>query len=446
MSLDDHVSITITADTLGVPRAGFGVPMILSVNASFPERLRYYTDIPGVAEDFPDPSSPEHLAANAILAQDPHPERIAIGRATGKPTQRYKVSVSTVENSHLYKLAVRGDGVTATDITFQADSTATDGEVAVGLVAALNAVAGKNFTASGTTSPISITGDAAGEWFSVESPEVGYLKIEQDHADPATSVAVDLAAIATVHADWYALYTLYNSEAYVKAAAAWVETQKRLYIADISASETVTLASAGTGASDAADDLMVLGYDRTAVVYHPSPASMLGAAWLGTRLWTDAGSENWKFADPTGVLPVSLTTTHKTNLEAKNANTLESTGRNSRMWAGTVASGEFIDVIRGIDWLENDMQTEVYDALASALKVPFTDAGIALIENKMLLSLGRGVSRGLLADDPKPVVRVPKAKDVASSDKKRRILPDLKFSGVLAGAVNKTRIRGVVSV
>ena len=41
MSLAEHVSLQITQDTVGISRAGFGTPMILSVNATFPERIRF---------------------------------------------------------------------------------------------------------------------------------------------------------------------------------------------------------------------------------------------------------------------------------------------------------------------------------------------------------------------------------------------------------------------
>lgn len=541
MSLTDTVSITITADTVGVQRAGFGIPMVLSVNASFPERVRFYEDLAGVAADFPVTTSPEYLAANALLSQNPHPEQIAIGRAIGKPTQKYRIDVSAVTLGASYGVNVSGQGVTATearyttlaDLTFTmanatelatsalhgmstgdgpfrlsstgglptgltvdtdywiiADATIPGGDFAnsfqfasskanalastevlvttdgtgvqtlrrnqndvicAQIVQDLNATVGKNFTAAqvvgvGETDYVEVTATSAGAWFSLEVTNVGLLKTAQTHIEPATTLATDLAAIALENNTWYALYTLYNSEPYVKATAAWIESQKKIYVADLCDSETVTLASANTGASDAADDLKFLAYDRTSVVYHPSPAAMLGAGWLGTRLPYDPGSETWKFAKPSGIAPVTLTATHKVNLRAKNANTLETIGGVARMWDGKVCSGEYIDVIRGLDWLENDMQIAVYNAIASALKVPFTDAGIALIETQVRGSLARGVQAGLLAADPAPLVTVPKAKNVATVDKSARTLPDVKFSATLAGAIHKTRITGVVSV
>jgi len=541
-SLADHVTITITADTLGVPRAGFGVPMVLSATATFPERIRFYDDLAGVAADFPVTTSAEYLAASAIFSQNPHPEQMAIGRAIGKPTQKYRIDVSSVTVGATYGINVKGKGVTATecryttlaDITFTAanatelftsashgmvtgdgpfrvsnsggalptglavdtdywviaDATlpggdavntfqlatsranalssteltiTTDGTgtqtlrrnqndvICAQLLQDLNAVVGKNYTAvqqvgAGETDFLEVTGTNPGDWFSLEVTDVSLLKNTQTHVEPGTTLATDLGNISNENNSWYALITFYNSEPCVKAAAAYIETVKKLYLPLICDSETVTLASAGTGNSDCVDDLKFLGYKRTAVVYHPSPASMLASAWLGTRLPYTPGSETWKFASPAGVSAYTLTSTHKTNLRAKNANTIESLGGTNRMWEGKTASGQFIDVTRGLDWLEDDMQVAVYNALAGALKVPYTDQGIALIENAVRGSLERAVQNGLLANDPAPVVVVPKASAVATTDKSARTLPDVKFSGTLAGAVHKVIVTGVVSV
>ncbi len=168
MALSEHVSLTIQDGTVGVARAGFGIPLILSVNAAWSERVRSYTDIEGVAEDFAT-TTPEYLAASALFSQEPHPETIKIGRAVGKPTIVYTLNVSTVEHSHTYKLLVKGPGITETTVTYAADSATTDGEIVVGLVAALNAVSPNTYIAAGTTSPFTITADSAGTWFSVES-------------------------------------------------------------------------------------------------------------------------------------------------------------------------------------------------------------------------------------------------------------------------------------
>ena len=70
-SASEHVSLTITTDTVGIARAGFGVPMILSHNATWVERIRFYGGIADVADDWAT-DSPEYLAAKAMFAQTPH--------------------------------------------------------------------------------------------------------------------------------------------------------------------------------------------------------------------------------------------------------------------------------------------------------------------------------------------------------------------------------------
>lgn len=440
MALSDHVTLTISNGTVGVARAGFGVPLILSVNAAWSERVRSYTDIEGVSDDFAS-NTPEYLAASALFSQEPHPTTIMIGRAVGKPTMRYKVTASVVENNHVYKLLVKGPGITETTVTFTADGTALDAEIAAGLVSALNAVVGKNFTATGASSPIAITGNAVGNWFSVESLEPTYLKIEQDHAEPGTTIAADITAIRAENDSWYALYTLYNSDACVKAAAAAIEPLSKIYGADLNMSESATLADGG---GDPGDDLQGLNYDRTFTVYHPSPYYMAGAAWLGTRLPYDPGLATWKFAQPDGVPAVNLTSTQAGNLVTKNINFLQTTAGIDIMREGIMVGGEFIDKIRDLDWLQDDLTKSVFEVLAGAAKVPMTDAGAAMIEAAIHGSLLRAVARQII--DADFTVTVPKISTVSPSNRALRILPDIKFSCRMQGAIHSVQILGVVSV
>jgi len=315
-------------------------------------------------------------------------------------------------------------------------------EITAGLEPLLNAVVGKNFTASDDTTHLTITADAPGNWFSLElgDPAVDG-KIEQLHADPG--VATDLSAIQDVDDSWYALVTLYNSNAYVLAAAAWVNARKKIYVFDVNENDAILTT---VGNSDTLDDIATLGYGRVAGIYHPDPSEFNAAAWLGRCLPTEVGSITWKFKTLQGVSPVVLTTTHRTNLTARNANFYETVAGKRIMSEGTTADGDFIDVQRGIDWLEDDMSKAVFEVLSGAEKIPFTDPGVAVVQAEVLASLTRAVNRTILAEDPEPVVTVPLVADVTAADKSSRTLPDVKFSGTLAGAIHKTIISGVVSV
>lgn len=539
MALSDHASITITQDTQGIARGDFGVPLFLSYNASAfgGDRIRFYSSLAEVAEDFSSTTGPEYLFAQAVFSQDEHVDTVAIGRGALPPTQKYLITVASVRNSHDYEIDVKGDGVTSETCSYTSDSGATQQEIANGLLTDLNAVVGKNYlatfvplvvadvnfttthetetvtlgsgdlqtgdgpfqvsnsggalpagysaltdywwirTGSGTgqlatslanalagtavsisdngtgthtladtastVSPhagVVVTGSAAGEWFSL-AVNAADLAISQTHVDPG--VATDLAAILLESNEWYCLITGYNSNAYVIAASDWVQANKKIYLAEVNETAAITTSA---GNSDTLDDLATAEYSRVAPMYHQEPAEFFSAALAGSRLSYDAGSETWKFANLTGVNPSTLTTTQRTNLVNRNANFYQNVGGTNISQNGTMADAGFIDTVRFLDWLEDDMAASVFDALVGVPKVPYTDLGVAIIEGAMRGSLLRGVQRGGLSSDPEPEVTAPKVADIDSADRANRLLPDMKFSATLAGAIHKVTISGTVSV
>lgn len=532
-NLSDHVVLTITQDFLGIARAGFGIPAILSCKTLWTERVRFYTDLPGLTTDGFATTSPEYLAAEAIFSQDPHPDQIAILRAVGQPTQRYQINISTVAAGSTYRVYVKGEGVTATtvqyipgaDLTVSAVTNGADSLTVVAhgmatgdgpyrvsnsggglpaglavdtdywvikltadtfslasskanaialtainltsdgtgvqtirraendvicaqLVQGLNAVVGKNYlatqtTGAGETDYVVVTGSAPGNWFSLQVSSIALMKIAQTHAEPSPALATDLDAILLENSDWYFLYTFFNSDGVVKPTAAWAQAQVLQYMADISDSETATL-TASAGDTDLANDMHNLADDRVETVYCSDPSAMRGAAWLGTRACLEPGSETWKFASPAGQTPDVLTSTHAVNLRAKKCNALQTVGGVNIMWEGTTTDGGFIDTRRNLDWMKDDMTKGVFGAMAAALKIPFTDPGIAVVQNEVEASLQRAEDRGIIAPGWK--VTVPLAKDVSTSNKALRILPDVKFTAVLQGAVHRVTMSGTVSV
>lgn len=538
MALSEHVSIVITQDTVGIERAGFGTPMILSATAAWAERLRYYASLLEVADDFA-ATTPEYLAARAVFSQSPRPKRLAIGRSALKPTLRYTIAVRTVSNSTAYEIRVVGEGFTGGTASYTSDSAATEAEIVNGIVTALNAISGNNYLAAfaplvvpdftftgeadddtltatahgletgdgpvqvsnsggalpggltavtdywvirtgantfqlatslanalagtfvalstdgtgtqtlsdtGTTArpsdPFTVTGDAAGEWFALEALDTTLWDLAVDHANPG--VATDLDAIALEQPDWYGLITLYNSDAYVKAAAAWTEANKRLYFAALSETEAIHDASDGTQGT--LDDLMTLGYRRTTGFYHPAPDQFLDAATMGVYFPTEPGEAVVAYKQLSGVEATVLTGTERANLDDRNANYYKSEVGVSFTWKGKASGGEWIDVTRDLDWVEDDMSKGIFGMLVGSAKVPYTDKGVARVEAQVRASLRRAVARGIFAEDPEPVVTVPLVADVASVDKANRHLPDVKFTATLAGAILTVDVIGVVSV
>lgn len=429
MPLSDIVRVQITTLTGGITRAGFGMPMILGY-PSWVERIRFYTEVAGVAADFAT-TTPEYKAAAAIFSQNPRPPKIAIGRGALPPTQRFDIYVVAVANSKKYSFMIG-----STQIDFTSDPSATNDEIIAGLqAAAATAATVAGFTASvqgavGSTF-LRILANAAGNWAALEVLDLNFLKIEQNHADPG--IATDLGAIALIDSSWYCLLTLYNSKACVTAAAGWVESAEKLYVVASLDSEIATVAA--SGATDVAKTLKTSAYFRTAPIYHQNNGSFADAAFAGAVLPYDPGSETWKFKTLAGVPTTTLTPTWQGNIIAKSCNYYYDVAGLRMTAEGVVSGGEYIDVIRFRDWLKIRIQERVALTLKNNIKVPYTDKGIALIEADVKAQLTEGEDVGGLVPG-ESVVTVPKAATVNPADKAARTLRNVKFTAQLAGAIH----------
>jgi len=442
MSLSNHVDLSITQDSVSVPRAGFGTGLILSYSADWVERVRVYNRLADVEADFSVTTSPEYLAAQAYFSQQPRPKKLKIGRGALPATKTFTI-VPTAVHSAVYEIAVSGEGFPTETISYTADSATTVAEICTGLEAALNAVTSKNFTASDDITEVTVDGDAAGDWFALEVLNHELLGIVEDHVDPG--VATDLTAIQNEDSDWYGLLTNFNSDACVKAADAWAQTRKKLYAYDVCETEAIST-SAGNG--DTLDDVKDLERARTMQAWHPRAVQMPSAAWMGKKFPSDAGSTTWKFAKLTGVTSTNLTATQRANLIARNANFYETVAQVAIMVEGTTADGEFIDTQRGLDWLDDEMSKEIFENLIAGSqtgKIPYTDAGKQVIIGAIEAVLQRGVNRGFLVAGTL-VVTAPDVADISNANKLARTFPDIEFSATLAGAIHKVTVTGVVSV
>lgn len=110
-----------------------------------------------------------------------------------------------------------------------------------------------------------------------------------------------------------------------------------------------------------------------------------------------------------------------------------------------MAGGRFIDIQRGIDWLEQTMANAIANRLLNADKVPYTDAGASIIEAEISAVLDRGVTVGLLG----PLldgsgkfykITVPKVASQLTADRTARYFPGITVQAQLAGAVHSLAI------
>ena len=167
---------------------------------------------------------------------------------------------------------------------------------------------------------------------------------------------------------------------------------------------------------------------------------------FGTFVTRNPGSYTVKFKTPSGFAVDDLSDTQSINARGKNAMTFEAIGGRDILREGQVAEGEFIDVIVFVDWLQARMTEDIYTDLANLPKVPYTDAGIGIVEGRVKGRLQIGVDAGGLSPDVPFVVSVPDVVDVSAADKGNRILKGVTFSATLAGAIHAVEVQGTVSL
>lgn len=452
-ALSNHVNLVITADSVSVARAGFGIPLVLSATASFPERVRRYSSQAEVLVDFPTTNDPTALATAAMFGQSPHPSEVMVGRSALKPTQVYVITVLAVTNARAYAVNVKGKGVTTTSVSITSDADATNDEIVAALVTAINAISPNVYTAAATggagSQVVTITADNPGDWFSLEVVDPTALSIRQTHVDPG--VATDLAAILLENDEWYWLYTLYNSEPYATAAAAWAQSNRKFYVVQ---SEDTRDLGTSTGTAGLADYMKAAGRTYVSADYHPAPNQMAGAALIGNIAPRTPGTWTAKFKRRAGISATTLTPTQRANLVARYCNFYETVAGVSITAEGTTSAGPssirgFIDNVVSLDWLENDMASGIFGALASADKILRTDEGMTVIESEMRGSLRRAIAQDVIvelsADENEgvatPSVSIPLISTMTD------LLPRgvrATFGCKLAGAVHDADINGVV--
>jgi hypothetical protein len=444
MALADIVNVQISKQTASVARTGFGTPLVMShearLLAAFAGILaKEYTEISQLATDLFSTTGPTYTIANAIFSQNPKVDKIVIGKRTSINFQRINLTVAAVRNSTAYSVIITG-----TTVTFTSDASATTAEIVAGLVTAINAsaVSGAVTATDVASTTVQIDSDASGVLFILEVVDRALLNQFNVTLDPG--IVADFNAIRTDptgNDDWYVVVIDNPGAAEIQALATAVEAIPRMFAATSGDSDILTAAT-----TDVASDLQLAAYARTFLLYHPQPFKGAGAAWAGRVLPFDPGSSTWKFKTLAGIEVYTLTPTERTNALGKNANIYERVAGRNITGEGVTSSGEFIDITHFIDFITARLMENVFFRLVNANKIPFTDAGIAIIENEVRGVMQLGISVGGFAADPAPVVTVPRAKDVSSIDKANRLLPDVTFSATLAGAIHEVEINGVVTV
>lgn len=275
-----------------------------------------------------------------------------------------------------------------------------------------------------------------------QNPSVSRIVVGRADSGDET-VAASLAAIQAEDNSWYGLVVDQAMIDKAEDIAAWVEANKKFAFYWTTDPDVVD----ATKSTDIASVLKGKAYDRAATMWHPTltaGADYPDAAWMGEGFPYDPGSSTWAYKTLKGITPDNVSG-KETTLQNKNCNYYSEVGGVNITQEGKVASGEWIDIIIGTDWIEARLRESVYSAFVNNRKIPYDDTGIAVIEGLVKGVLNEAASKGILQADS-IVVTVPRYADIPQADKIARKLPDVKFTALYQGAIHRTTINGTISI
>lgn len=288
----------------------------------------------------------------------------------------------------------------------------------------------------------------------VEAPPLN--SPEKELELPATTIARALGMDG-----WYVLCSAGIDSKYYEEIAAYIETQEKMFAyteldcfpapgADRAEGEDQVIPSVGTVYFRT---LGCYGREKTSQALEDIPDANLyeNVAFVAKWLNYSSGSETSAFKSLSSIYPSELTGTEMKLLAEKNLNYFITVGNKNITMNGKTVGGEWADVIRFRDWLKNDMQLRVVNLFVTRPKVPYTDSGIALVQNQMIASLKASQDAGGIAETefdadgneiPGFVTSVPLSASLSASEKASRRLTKCKFKARLAGAIHFAELKG----
>lgn len=444
--INEIVDVQISRGSVNISQVGFGTIMILGGNANFSERLQFFStsDLSAIADALLSGTDAlEYKAAQAICSQNPRCTQLAIGHRASTIVATF---AGTLTGGNIVAIV---NGVTKT-VSFNADVATTLGDLATA-IATVTGIQSAVYGA-GAITIIPSSGYVIGLSITINGNPGNTLAVSYVSTETET-VTNALNAIQQFNTDWYGLILASRNTTDVGLAAAWVEAATLKIFVTSSADPNVIAVSDTTSIAYL---FKQAGYLKSQVRYSAKATTEYAdAALLGKILPYNPGSYTAAFKQLAGVSTDLLTTTQRNAAFGKDVDVYVYVGGVNITLNGRVAGGEYLDVMIFVDWLQARCTEAIYQILVNNLRVPYTDAGIASVENALTQPLKAGQNAGGISptayNDQKAqiggfYITVPRLQDIPTIDKTNRTLNNVVFVAFLAGAIQKVAVRGTVTL
>ncbi|MBZ7137424.1 DUF3383 family protein [Klebsiella grimontii] len=208
---------------------------------------------------------------------------------------------------------------------------------------------------------------------------------------------------ALQYTNWYGLAIADSAdlvEADVISVAAAIEASSLSRILAVTTDDVNVLVAGNT--ANIGYKLKAAGYGRTFWQYSSSSKYAAISAFGRAFTVNFTGSNTTitlKFKTEPGITYETLTTAQASAIDAINGNVYVYYANDTAIiQQGVMANGDFFDERHGLDWLQNYVQTNLYNLLyTSTTKIPQTDAGVTRLMTNVEASLDQAVNNGLIA-------------------------------------------------
>lgn len=179
--------------------------------------------------------------------------------------------------------------------------------------------------------------------------------------------------------------------------------------------------------------------------------NLIDAGISGKMLPYNAGSRTWDLQLLAGVTTDNLSPTEQGYLGGKNINWFSSIaglnvtgGLESNGGGGKLASGRYLDIQRGADWLESNLQIDLFELMVrSGGNLGYDALGFQSVESVIGMRLHDGLDKGFLTpfvSGPYAgqdwIIQMPNLADIPSADKINRLLQGTRVYANIRGKIH----------
>jgi Protein of unknown function (DUF3383) len=427
LSVSDVVNVQVTLTPTPVPFSNFGALLIIGPTQGVigaGQRIRQYTTINGVLTDFGN-NAPEAQAATLFFEQSPQPAILYIGYWVQNADYAYLYGGTLSSSGQLMTL---WNGITSGSMSITIDGTVRNltslnfssaqnmNGVAAIIQAALPSGATCVWNASyaylivrgvqtGTNGSITYaTATGTGQDISTISglsQTAGAFPVQGAAAETPLAAMTALVAFSTWYGSMFAPVNATDiTDAQYEAVANFIEAQSPSRVFGVTTQEAATLNTAIS--TDLASVLQSLTLEHTCIQYSSFSAYAV-ASLFGRAFTVDFTANNsvitLKFKQEPGIIAETINENQAAALNAKNCNVFVNYSNSAAIiQQGVMCGGYFFDERQGLDWLQNQIQVNLFNLLYTApTKIPQTDSGVHILTTGVEAAMVAGVNNGLIA-------------------------------------------------